>query len=91
MSNDSTLMTLERSAQWITVNHPNAFSGLNPEVIGSLNPNCDEVENEGSIRALLISRSHGGATNKFSNALRLIFLAKCDADFDASSLGWRPN
>jgi len=45
LSTDSTVITRDRSALWITINRPNDLNALTPAVIACLNTACDEVEN----------------------------------------------
>jgi hypothetical protein len=45
LSTDSTLITRDRSALWITINRPDDLNALTPEVIAGLNTAYDEVEN----------------------------------------------
>lgn len=82
MSNDSTLITRDRSALWITINRPNDLNALTPEVIAGLNAACNEVDRDQSIRALVITGSTGGTTENFSVGMDINFLGKCFADID---------
>ena len=45
MSTDSTVITRDRSALWITINRANDLNVLTPDVITGSNAACDEVEN----------------------------------------------
>jgi hypothetical protein len=45
LSTDSTVITRDRSALWITINQPNDLNALTPAVIACLNTACDEVKN----------------------------------------------
>ena len=54
MSTDSTVITRDRSALWITINRPNDLNAFTPAVIAYLNTACDEVEN-GFFRELLMN------------------------------------
>ena len=54
MSNDSTVITRDRSALWITINQPNDLNAFTPTVIVCLNTACDKVEN-GFFRELLMN------------------------------------
>ena len=54
MSTDSTVITRDRSALWITIIRPDDLNEFTPEVIAGLNTACDEVEN-GFFRKLLIN------------------------------------
>jgi enoyl-CoA hydratase/carnithine racemase len=54
LSTDSTVITRDRSALWITINRPNDLNAFTPTVIVCLNTACDEVEN-GFFRELLMN------------------------------------
>ena len=54
MSTDSTVITRDRSALWITINRADDLNALTPSVIACLNTACDEVEN-GFFRELLMN------------------------------------
>lgn len=54
MSTDSTVITRDRSALWITINRANDLNALTPAVIACLNTACDEVE-IGLFREFLIT------------------------------------
>ena len=54
MSTDSTVITRDRSALWITINRPDDINSLIPDVMAGLNTDYDEVEN-GFFRKLLIN------------------------------------
>ena len=82
MSTDSTVITRDRSALWITINRPDDLNALTPDVIAGLNSACDEVEKDQSIRALVITGSSGGTTENFSVGMDINFLGKCFADID---------
>jgi len=82
LSNDSTVITRDRSALWITINRPNDLNALTPEVIAGLNSACDEVEKDQSIRALVITGASGGTVENFSVGMDINFLGKCFADID---------
>ena len=45
MSTDSTVITRDRSALWITIIRPDDLNEFTPEVSAGLNTACDEVEN----------------------------------------------
>jgi hypothetical protein len=45
LSTDSTVITRDRSALWITINRANDLNALTPAVIACLNTACDEVKN----------------------------------------------
>lgn len=82
MSTDSTVITRDRSALWITINRPDDMNALTPDVIAGLNAACDEVDADQDIRALVITGSSGGTTENFSVGMDINFLGKCFADID---------
>ena len=82
MSNDSTVITRDCSALWITINRPNDLNALTPAVIAGLNSACDEVDKDQNIRALVITGSAGGTNQNFSVGMDLNFLGECFADID---------
>ena len=82
MSTNSTVVTRDRSALWITINRPDDLNSLTPDVIAGLNSACDEVEKDQNIRALIITGSAGGTAENFSVGMDIEFLGKCFADID---------
>jgi enoyl-CoA hydratase/carnithine racemase len=82
LSTDSTVITRDRSALWITINRPDDLNALTPDVIAGLNAACDEVDKDQTIRALVITGSSGGTTENFSVGMDINFLGKCFADID---------
>jgi enoyl-CoA hydratase/carnithine racemase len=54
LSTDSTVITRDRSALWITINRHNDLNAFTPAGIACLNTACDEVEN-GFFRELLMN------------------------------------